>query len=81
VRCGRDRAAAVRPDGGPAGGGFTRGFAGLLTVADGGEVFVKAASAEVRPVAHRSYGTEARVLRALPAAVPAPRLRWTDDVD
>lgn len=65
----------------PAGGGFTRGFAGLLTLADGDEVFVKAASAEVRPVAHRSYRTEARVLRSLPQDVPAPRLRWTDDVD
>ena len=65
----------------PALGGFTRGFAGRLTLADGDEVFVKAASAEIRPVAHRSYRTEAAVLAGLPAGVPAPRLRWTDDVD
>jgi aminoglycoside phosphotransferase (APT) family kinase protein len=63
-----------------AGGGFTRGFAGTLGLADGTEVFVKAASELERPIAHRSYRTEAEVLRALPADVPAPRLRWTDDV-
>lgn len=66
---------------GLAGGGFTRGYAGLVTLADGGEVFVKAASQEVRPVAASSYRTEALVLEALPAAVPAPRLRWADEVD
>ncbi len=63
-----------------AGGGFTRGFAGLLVLADGTELFVKAASEEERPVAHRSYRTEADVLQVLPAAVPAPRLRWIDEV-
>jgi hypothetical protein len=66
---------------GLAGGGFTRGYAGLVTLADGGEVFVKAASQEVRPIAASSYRTEGMVLAALPAAVPAPRLRWADEVD
>jgi hypothetical protein len=65
----------------PAGGGFTRGFAGLLALADGTGVFVKAASAETGPVAATSYRAEARVLRCLPSAVPAPRLRWADEVE
>ena len=64
-----------------AGAGFTRGFAGLLTLADGSEVFVKAASQSIRPIAATSYATEARVLASLPTAVPAPRLRWSGEVD
>jgi hypothetical protein len=66
---------------GLAGGGFTRGYAGLVTLADGGEVFVKAASQEIRPIAASSYRAEGLVLAALPTAVPAPRLRWADEVD
>jgi aminoglycoside phosphotransferase (APT) family kinase protein len=63
-----------------AGGGFTRGFAALCRIGNGDEVFVKAASHKVRPIAHRSYLAEAAVLRALPAGVPAPRLRWFTEV-
>jgi Phosphotransferase enzyme family len=66
---------------GLAGGGFTRGYAGLLSLGDGREVFVKAASLEERPVAATSYRTEGLVLAALPNAVPAPRLRWADEVE
>ena len=63
-----------------AGGGFTRGFAGLLRLAGGGSVFVKAASSDL-PVAPSSYRAEASVLSNLPAGVPAPRLRFTDEVE
>lgn len=61
-----------------AGGGFTRGFAGLLDLADGTSVFVKAASHKIRPIAATSYAREAEVLRALPPAVPAPALLWSE---
>ncbi len=55
--------------------GFTRGFAGVLTAADGGRVFVKAAPGDSH-LAHW-YAREAAVLDRLPPAVPAPRPRWT----
>ncbi len=62
-------------------GGFTPGFASVLTCADGSRHFVKAASnAAQRPFAE-SYREEARKLRALPDTVPAPRLLWTIDTD
>lgn len=63
-----------------AGGGFTRGFAGVLRLAGGGSVFVKAAAPDL-PVAPSSYRAEAAVLAHLPAGVPAPRLRFTDEVE
>ena len=63
------------------GGGFTSGFASRLLLADGSRVFVKAASSLQSPVAHPSYLTEASVVAALPAAVPAPRLVWRAEVD
>ena len=63
------------------GGGFTPGFASVLTCADGSRHFVKAAStAAQRPFA-ASYREEARKLRALPDTIPAPRLLWTMDGD
>jgi Phosphotransferase enzyme family len=62
-------------------GGFTRGFAALVTTRDGDECFVKAASLDTTPIAATSYATEARVLAALPAGVPAPPLLWSDEVD
>ncbi len=64
-----------------AGGGFTRGFAGLLDLADGTSVFVKAASHAIRPIAASSYAREAEVLRALPPEVPAPALLWSERLD
>ena len=63
------------------GGGFTPGFASVLTCADGSRHFVKAAStAAQRPFA-ASYREEARKLRALPDTIPAPHLLWTIDAD
>ncbi|WP_026275478.1 phosphotransferase family protein [Salinispora tropica] len=55
--------------------GFTRGFAGVLSAADGGRVFVKAAPRD----SHLAnwYWREAAVLDRLPAGLPAPRTRWT----
>jgi hypothetical protein len=58
-----------------AGGGFTRAFAAVLTSADGGRAFVKAALAGSSEAF--AYAREAAVTAALPAGVPAPRLRWT----
>lgn len=57
-------------------GGFTPGLAARLRLADGGRVFVKGISAE-HPLAPR-YAEQARVARALPTGVPAPRLRWDE---
>lgn len=58
-----------------AGGGFTRAFAAVVTGADGERAFVKAAPAG-SPEAI-GYAREAAITAELPAAVPAPRLRWT----
>ncbi|WBB79664.1 aminoglycoside phosphotransferase family protein [Micromonospora sp. WMMD882] len=57
--------------------GFTRGFAGLLTSADGAAVFVKAASLTRQPHLVDWYAREAAILRRLPAGLPVPRPRWT----
>ena len=61
--------------------GFTPGFASVLTCADGGRHFVKAASLKAQRPFATSYREEARRLGALPAGVPAPRLLWTHDGD
>ena len=63
------------------GGGFTPGFASVLTCADGSKHFVKAASAKAQRMFADSYREEARKLRALPTSVPAPRLLWVEDGD
>ena len=59
--------------------GFTAGFASRLRFADGSTAFVKAAD-RIGDAWHDhavdGYLEEARKLRALPPAVPAPRLRW-----
>jgi len=57
-----------------AAGGFTRGFAAVLTVADGSRAFVKATSIDYLVDAYRR---ESSVVAALPTGVPAARLRWT----
>ncbi|BCL13389.1 hypothetical protein GCM10017556_11280 [Micromonospora sagamiensis] len=57
--------------------GFTRGFAGVLETADGGRVFVKAASAADQPHLVAWYGRETAILDRLPAGLPVPRPRWT----
>ena len=63
------------------GGGFTPGFASVLTCADGSRHFVKAASTAAQRAFAASYREEARKLLALPDTVPAPRLLWTIDAD
>ncbi|MCN0150497.1 phosphotransferase family protein [Salinispora arenicola] len=55
--------------------GFTRGFAGVLTAADGSRAFVKAAPHDSRLASW--YGWEAAILDRLPSGLPAPRTRWT----
>jgi hypothetical protein len=56
----------------PPGSGFTGGFAAVVHLADGRRVFAKAGSSR-NPHLCSAYAQEAVVLRALPAAVPAPR--------
>jgi hypothetical protein len=63
------------------GGGFTPGFASVLTCEDGSRHFVKAASSAAQRMFAESYREEARKLRALPDAIPAPRLLWSEDGD
>jgi hypothetical protein len=63
------------------GGGFTPGFASVLTCEDGSRHFVKAASTAAQRMFARSYREEARKLRALPPTTPAPRLLWEHDGD
>ena len=58
-----------------AGGGFTRGFAAVLSTAAGDRAFVKAAPAD--EPAGDAYAREAEITAALPVGVPAPRLLWT----
>ncbi|KRF15419.1 hypothetical protein ASG90_12025 [Nocardioides sp. Soil797] len=63
------------------GGGFTPGFASVLTCADGSLHFVKAASVKAQRMFALSYREEARKIVALQDVVPAPRLLWTHDDD
>lgn len=58
-----------------AGGGFTRAFAAVLETVAGHRAFVKAAP--VNDPTADWYAREAAITAALPAAVPAPRPRWT----
>ncbi len=63
------------------GGGFTPGFASVLTCDDGSLHFVKAASVKAQRMFALSYREEARKLRTLQDLVPAPRLLWSHDDD
>jgi hypothetical protein len=62
-------------------GGFTPGFASVLTSRAGERAFVKAASRTAQPEIAASYAEEARKLRILGDAIPAPRLDWVDEHD
>lgn len=62
-------------------GGFTPGFASILTGANGSKVFVKAASWPAQRAFATSYRDEANMLGALPGDVPAPRLLWVIEED
>jgi aminoglycoside phosphotransferase (APT) family kinase protein len=60
-----------------AGGGFTRGFAAVVTSSSGARAFVKAADLTSQRHLADGYYHEVLVTLALPAGVPAPRPRWT----
>ena len=76
-----ERCGSAVVDAASQGGGFTPGFASVLTCADGTKHFVKAASAQAQPVFADSYREEARKLGALPEGVAGPRLLWSSDDD
>jgi len=59
--------------------GFSPGYAAVLELGNGHEVFVKAISAEQNPVSPELARREIVVAAALPPEVPAPRLLWFDD--
>ncbi len=59
--------------------GFSPGFVAVLELADGRDVFVKAISREISPVALHEARLEIATAAALPEEVPAPRLQWSDD--
>jgi len=59
--------------------GFSPGLAARLRLDDGRRAFVKAVSAEANPDTPNIHRREARILSAMPAAAPVPRLQWTYD--
>ncbi len=59
--------------------GFSPGYAAILELADGTEIFVKAVSPEQNPDSPGLARAEARVAGLLPDGVPAPRLLWSHD--
>jgi aminoglycoside phosphotransferase (APT) family kinase protein len=61
--------------------GFSPGFVAVLELADGGDVFVKAVSAEINPSSVELARREIVVASALPPEVPAPRLLWSGEED
>ena len=60
-------------------GGYSPGLAARLRLAAGDRVFVKAIDCAQWPSQAPMYRAEARVTAALPAQIPAPRLRAGDD--
>ncbi len=59
--------------------GFSPGFAAVLELADGRDVFVKAVSPEQNPHSPELARAEIRNAAALPPQVPAPPLLWSHD--
>jgi aminoglycoside phosphotransferase (APT) family kinase protein len=57
--------------------GFSPGFAGVATFADGSRLFLKVMSATRDPWSIDLNRREAQILATLPADVSAPRLQWT----
>ncbi|TWD83813.1 phosphotransferase family enzyme [Kribbella amoyensis] len=62
----------IRTAGPPVGSGFTGGFAAAVTLADGREVFVKAAPESLH--AYRAYQREAEIVPQLPSAIRVPEI-------
>lgn len=62
-------------------GGFSPGLAARLLLDDGRRVFVKAVSEMANPDSPGMHRREARIVSALPASAPVPRLLWTYDDD
>src|ERR1700674_517894 len=62
-------------------GGFSPGLAARLRLDDGSRVFVKAVSEKANPDTPDMHRREAKIVAALPASAPAPRLLWTFDED
>jgi len=62
-------------------GGYSPGFASVLSLADGRRVFVKAIDADRWSFDAAYYRVEAKVSAALPATIAAPRLLGTFDND
>jgi aminoglycoside phosphotransferase (APT) family kinase protein len=60
-------------------GGFSPGVAARVQIADGRRIFVKAVGPELNPDSPGIYRQEARIVAALPAMAPAPRLLWSYD--
>lgn len=61
--------------------GFSPGFVAVLELADGRDVFVKAVSREISPLAVEQARQEIVAVSALPDEVPAPKLLWSQDDD
>lgn len=59
--------------------GFSPGFAGVLELADGHQVFVKAVSPAQNPHSPELARAEIRAAAAIPSSVHAPRLLWSSD--
>lgn len=59
--------------------GFSPGYAAILGLGDGTEIFVKAVSPEQNPESPDLARSEALVAGLLPSGVPAPPLLWADD--
>lgn len=60
-------------------GGFSPGFASLLTLADGRCAFVKAMDGDAWPSEARMHRAEAAVAGTLPSSIPAPRFLGASD--
>lgn len=61
--------------------GFTPGLASVLQSGSGERFFVKAASSRPNPQTRQAHRREARIVTALPSAVPAPRMLWMDEIE
>ena len=59
--------------------GFSPGVAARLRLASGRRVFVKAVGPQPNPDSAGIHRRERRIVAALPASVPAPRLLWSHD--